>query len=131
MSDYVEVKITKGGTFERAFNVTDVAGEALGEGWVGRLEVRTRYGGSPVFVFADAAEEEVGTLTIIGLQCVLELPSAVTETLPATVDSSGSNSVHYVGDVEFWDSNDPADPPKKYKPGVPFRFYIAPEVTTT
>lgn len=125
ISDYAEMVLTQGGTFEGGFSLSDEAGAPLDSSWTGRLEVRTRIGGDLVVAFGAG---EAGSLTINDYgQVLLVLPSDDTEGLASTADSLGLNRTHYVGDLEVWLT---ASPTNRYKPQAPFRVYVRPEVTT-
>ena len=126
LSDYVEMILMQGGTFEGGFSLTDETGAPIDSSWTGRLEVRESYGGELVTAFAASGEDGTLTITDYG-QVLLSLPSSASEALTSTADERGINRVHYVGDVEVWRT---AAPTNRYKPQAPFRVYVRPEVTT-
>lgn len=126
LSNYVEMVLTQGGTFEGAFSLTDDAGDPLDSTWRGRLEIREGYGGELVTTFAGSGADGLLSINDFG-QVLLSLPSSHTEALTSTADSLGLNSTYYVADVEVWRVSDPA---VRYKPETPFRVFVRPEVTT-
>lgn len=123
----VRIVLTRGGTFEGGFDLIDEGGNPLDSSWTGRLEVRDRIGGTLLFAFADSGAD--GTLTIDDYgHCLLELPSSVTEDIPATADSLGNNSRVYLGGLEVWQA---AAPTNRYTVNdLPMRVFVRPEVVT-
>lgn len=101
------INIAIGGTYSESWNLTDEAGAPLtaSDGWTGRAEIRTEYGGPLVASFGEGGAgtvefDEQGNIT-------LTLPSTATSDLPSTQTRSGNNSLVFVGDVEVWQTSAP------------------------
>ena len=125
----VYVNIARGGTYTEGWNLADEGQEPLlaSDGWTGKAQVRTGYGGQLLITFTDpgdpAAADGDGTLEFDeDGNVVLILPSTFTETLPQT-EGVG----FFVGDMDIWRTSAPS---VKFK-ALFFRVRIYPEVTTS
>lgn len=121
------ININVGGTYEEGWNLADEAGNPLlaSDGWTGRCQLRTDFGGSLVATFGTGGD---GTLEFDNEgNVILKLPSTFTETMAPTTSRFGNNNRALVGDLDIWQTSAPT---VKFRP-LFIRARVYPEVTTS
>lgn len=118
------VNFYQGGTYSEGWALADEVGNPLlaSDGWTGRAEFRTDYGGALVVAFAASGADGTVAFDNEG-NVTLSLPSSFT----ATLEASTPNPRILVGDLEVWQTSAPT---VRYK-ALLFRARVFPEVTTS
>ena len=122
------INIHQGATYSEAWNLTDELGEALtaSNGWTGRCQIRSDFGGTLIATFADTGAD--GTITFDEQGNVtLNLPATFTETMESTFNGTSRNSTLFLGDLEVWQTSAPT---VKWR-ALDLRVRVYPEVTTS